>query len=50
MDDVTYTLNDLRIEIEHEAGFGPTEKIRVKLILGGNVIDEDWCELPKEAP
>jgi len=41
-----YLAKHLTVQVENETEFGPVEHIKVKLILGSEVISEDYCQLP----
>ena len=44
---IKYLADNLDISIEQETVFGPEERIKVQLRIGGIVISEDYCELPE---
>jgi hypothetical protein len=46
VDVIEYLIDNLEIRVEQNTEFGPVEEIKVKLVLGGNVISEDSCNLP----
>ena len=46
-DAVKYIIDNLEIDIDQVQEFGPEETIKVSLSLGGNVISESSCTLPK---
>lgn len=45
-DAIKYIADNLKIRIDQNQKFGPTEEIKVSLLIGDVVISEDSCELP----
>jgi hypothetical protein len=44
---IKYLTDNLEIRIDQAQDFGPEEIIKISLELGGNIISEDFCSLPK---
>lgn len=45
---ILYLKESLSIEVQQFEDFGPVERIRVSLLLDGEEISYDYCDLPSE--